>query len=590
MNDETPYFFELSQPEHRTIAENVAVPTPVLRLEPVDNDKGENGTIEFNIINGNDDNYFVIRRALGDNLESTTWILCLVKELDFDQGQAPRFFNLTIEIFDMGEPQLSFEQIIMINVLDLQDEPPTFPVTSVSLLIPENHPIGSQYPFASITASNSAQVQGDIFYSLSSENTDLSSENTDSADMKAYVNSTIGVNAVTGEIFLKRPLDFDGNAADPLTIRFYLESFNPSINDGDNVHIMLTIEDVNDETPVLDKCTLSFNGKPCLSGPTVEIMEHLDSTFEIWLYVSDRDINQTNKDLSVNESIVTSSDPTVTGLNIRTLNFDTFFSLIVVSITQSLNREMTPNFTLSINFSNSAVPYLTGSTTVHVNVLDINDNSPQFIQPTYSIRVAEGAPLGKDVLTVVAHDEDKGENGVIRYLIQSVDNPEAQEWFSLSPTTGTLNVASVYINYNTVGGRVLLTVTAMDGGNSSLSDSATIDIEISPTITFPPNSYVRYDQIDIVHSEDYSIYLELRTKSRQGILFFQQGDSSEDMVLLEIKRGLLRYQHGSNLSVGSDILVNDNKLYSVWIERQKEVCKAVRFIRVFFRIKMAITL
>lgn len=550
VNDEIPRFFALSQPEIRSISENVQVPTPVLRLEPIDSDSGENGTFVFDITNGNEGEYFSIDRALGDSEESTTRILFLVKTLDFEQQNTQRSFNLTITIHDMGEPPLSFEQVITINLLNLQDEPPTFPVTSITFMVREDHPTGSQHPFANVTASNSAQVQGDIFYTLSND-----------SDSFETVSNLIGVNEVTGGIILKQSLDCD-DSQHPQRISFYIDAFNPSINAGDNVYVEVHCEDVNDEYPEIVACL------ECHNDNEIDIVEHLNSSFSFTIQMSDKDRSPDFKDIGDDIEII-SSDVHISNLLTEVRNFR---SASFISFTlDPLDRELSPNFTLFLTLSNSAEPYLSVSTTININVLDINDNIPKFSQDVYFLRIAEGVPIGKVVFTFEAYDGDEGTNGMVTYLIESVDNLEAQDWFNLSADNGTLSIASGDIDYNVVSGRVRLSVTARDGGNVSLSSSATIEIEISPTITFSPNSYIEYDQFDVINSEDYSIYLEIRTKRTEGIIFFQHGVNAEDLVSLEIQSGYLHYQHGSNHTTNNDMLVTDNKWYSVLVERQKEV-------------------
>lgn len=59
-------------------------------------------------------------------------------------------------------------------------------------------------------------------------------------------------------------------------------------------------------------------------------------------------------------------------------------------------------------------PRLTGTATVIVNVLDLNDNTPKFEQNYYSATVEENQPNGTFVVTVEASDNDNGKNGEIK--------------------------------------------------------------------------------------------------------------------------------------------------------------------------------
>uniref|UniRef100_A0A4W6CNL5 FAT atypical cadherin 3a n=1 Tax=Lates calcarifer TaxID=8187 RepID=A0A4W6CNL5_LATCA len=57
---------------------------------------------------------------------------------------------------------------------------------------------------------------------------------------------------------------------------------------------------------------------------------------------------------------------------------------------------------------------------VRVTIEDANDNTPTFAQSSYEIFVNESVPVGTNVLTVSAVDQDKGENGYITYSISSL--------------------------------------------------------------------------------------------------------------------------------------------------------------------------
>lgn len=57
---------------------------------------------------------------------------------------------------------------------------------------------------------------------------------------------------------------------------------------------------------------------------------------------------------------------------------------------------------------------------VRVTIEDANDDTPTFDQSSYEVLVNESVPIGTNVLTVSAVDEDKGENGYITYSISSL--------------------------------------------------------------------------------------------------------------------------------------------------------------------------
>ncbi|KAL3310438.1 long-chain fatty acid transporter fat1, partial [Cichlidogyrus casuarinus] len=89
-------------------------------------------------------------------------------------------------------------------------------------------------------------------------------------------------------------------------------------------------------------------------------------------------------------------------------------------------------------------PQNTGITTVVVNILDVNDNSPQFVYPNgsatrkffVSFREREGFPITR----LVAVDSDSEENGRVTY---SISKGNERGLFQLLPETGDLVVAKL---------------------------------------------------------------------------------------------------------------------------------------------------
>lgn len=74
---------------------------------------------------------------------------------------------------------------------------------------------------------------------------------------------------------------------------------------------------------------------------------------------------------------------------------------------------------------------------VEIEILDLNDNAPEFEVDLYNISIVENLPTGFSVLQVMAIDRDQGENAEFYYNISKEDPKEA---FSIDPRTGWLTV------------------------------------------------------------------------------------------------------------------------------------------------------
>lgn len=549
INDEVPHFSNLVQPHTVQVVENLAAPAPLLRLEPIDDDSGVNGTANFSIISG-DTNYFMIMKAEGDTSDTATRLLFLQRELDFEVHN--RIFNLIIRISDMGSPSNQvFDQQIVIVVNNSRDEPPTFPTSRFVFQVPENHPVGITHPFANVTAANSHEVLGSIFYYLCEE----------SGCQRSGPDGVILVNEVTGDLYLNQSLDY--SAAQEY--RFYVEATNPSTGASQNAFVQVMVEDVNDHAPYFT-CSNNPALLPCppadspdyprLTGTNFSIVEN-EPTNKTRLLLETHDDDQTNanKDFEVNIT----SEPHIN------VSFQDIGTFVLIRIDQKLDRELTPDITIMVTIRNTASPQLSSTAVLRVHVEDLNDNTPIFTQTLYKAYISEGSPVGKQVATVEAYDSDTDENGEVSYRITAVNKAAAESWFQISPT-GVISVAVDDIDYRAVQGVVVLNVTATDNGEEPLSSTSLVEVEIVPAMTFSARSYQAFANYNLATAQDLdSVYLEFQTSSSYGVLLHHQGDFT---LGLEEKRVVFR--HGGTPLI-NHVSITDNVWYSVLLENAEQV-------------------
>ena len=91
----------------------------------------------------------------------------------------------------------------------------------------------------------------------------------------------------------------------------------------------------------------------------------------------------------------------------------------MISINKSLDREDIPFYTLVIQATDKGTPPLTETVTVNITLLDINDNSPQFTESSFSVIVSESLATGSRFLNITATDADIGDNALLTYSIMS---------------------------------------------------------------------------------------------------------------------------------------------------------------------------
>ena len=61
-------------------------------------------------------------------------------------------------------------------------------------------------------------------------------------------------------------------------------------------------------------------------------------------------------------------------------------------------------------------PSLTGTATVNIEVLDINDNTPRFNSNNFQFMIYENQPIGTPIGNVSASDRDSGSNAEVCYI------------------------------------------------------------------------------------------------------------------------------------------------------------------------------
>jgi hypothetical protein len=96
----------------------------------------------------------------------------------------------------------------------------------------------------------------------------------------------------------------------------------------------------------------------------------------------------------------------------------------LITTTQELDREVQEHFLLKVSTEDRGVKPKTATTTVSIQLLDVNDNAPKFSLQEYSVNVSESLPTRKSFFSkALASDPDKGENGTISYhLITGYEN------------------------------------------------------------------------------------------------------------------------------------------------------------------------
>uniref|UniRef100_A0A8C1LPE8 Protocadherin alpha subfamily C, 2 n=1 Tax=Cyprinus carpio TaxID=7962 RepID=A0A8C1LPE8_CYPCA len=141
-----------------------------------------------------------------------------------------------------------------------------------------------------------------------------------------------------------------------------------------------------------------------------------------------------------------------------------------------LDREKQSVIPLVLTAIDGGKPAKTGTLSVIVNVIDINDNKPVFSKPLYKIKVRENVSVGTRIFSLTASDLDEGTNSDIIYSIAEHGNIKKQNLFIVVPETGDI-VVKGQIDHE-INAAIELRVQARDKGSPPKSTQCKVLIEV----------------------------------------------------------------------------------------------------------------
>ncbi|XP_060910550.1 protocadherin-17-like isoform X2 [Labrus mixtus] len=144
---------------------------------------------------------------------------------------------------------------------------------------------------------------------------------------------------------------------------------------------------------------------------------------------------------------------------------------------RSFNYEQTKSFEFKVLAKDGGSPHMESTSTVRVNVLDVNDNLPVIILPillndTAEIPVPRNVGIGYIIATVKAVDHDHGESGHLTYEITEGNDDHL---FEMDPVGGEVRTAHAL--WEEVAPVVELVVKVTDHGKPPLSAVAKLIIK-----------------------------------------------------------------------------------------------------------------
>ncbi|XP_004643966.1 protocadherin alpha-2 [Octodon degus] len=286
--------------------------------------------------------------------------------------------NLLLVATDGGKPGLTGTVCILIKVLDVNDNEPTFDRSVYKVQLSENTTNGTLV--IKVNASDTDEgSNSEIVYSLSS-------------DASSNVHMKFKINPSSGEIRTRGKLDYEETKSYEIQV-IASDRGTPSMSGHCKISVKLV--DINDNTPEVSITSLSL-----------PIQENAPlGTVIALISVSDRDSG-------INGQVTCTLTPHIPFKLVST--FKNYYSLVLDS---TLDREIFSDYEVVVTARDGGSPPLSASATVSVEVADVNDNAPVFAQPEYTVFVKENNPPGSHIFTVCARDADAQENALVSYSL-----------------------------------------------------------------------------------------------------------------------------------------------------------------------------
>uniref|UniRef100_A0A673XK14 Cadherin 2, type 1, N-cadherin (neuronal) n=1 Tax=Salmo trutta TaxID=8032 RepID=A0A673XK14_SALTR len=162
-----------------------------------------------------------------------------------------------------------------------------------------------------------------------------------------------------------------------------------------------------------------------------------------------------------------------------------------LSVTKPLDREHISNFHLRAHAVDLNGNQIENPIDIVINVIDMNDNRPEFTHTIYNGSVPEGSKPGSFVMTVTSVDKDdpKTANGMLRYKIisQNPESPSSNMFTINNKTGGIITVAAGLDREKVPQYTLIIQATDMEGNPTyGLSNTATAIIRITDVNDNPP--------------------------------------------------------------------------------------------------------
>ncbi|KAM4621831.1 protocadherin beta-16-like [Polymixia lowei] len=435
-NDNAPVF---SQTLYKaSLPENSPLDTVVITVSATDADEGVNGDVMYELDHVSENsNVFSLDQQTGE--------VRVNGQINYEEESS---YEIRISAKDgLG---LASYSTLMIDITDVNDNPPVIYLKSVTNSIPENVPRGTEVAIINVQDRDSenngrarCSIQQNVPFKLV-------------PSIKNYYSLV-----TTSELDREQVSDYN------ITITATDEG-SPPLSSSKSVQ--LSVADVNDNPPVFEEQSYSAhvteNNKP---GSTLCSVTARDPDWR-----QNGTVNYYLLPGEVNDALVSSY---------ISVNGDTG----VIHAVRSFDYEQFRSFKVHVMARDNGSPPLSSNVTVSVFITDINDNSPQILYPApegnsfMTELIPRAAHGGSIVSKVIAVDADSGQNAWLSYHIVKSTDPGL---FTIGLHSGEIRAQRDISESDSM--KQNLIVSVKDNGQTSLSTTCVMYLLISDNLAEVP--------------------------------------------------------------------------------------------------------
>ncbi|XP_036060664.1 protocadherin beta-18-like [Onychomys torridus] len=468
VNDNAPEFermlYEVQVPE------NSPVESLVIKVSATDLDTGINGEISYSFPRVSRDVWetFKIHPISGE--------VHLKALLDFEVIQS---YTINVQAIDGGS--LSGKSAIIVQVIDVNDNPPEIVFTSLMSPIPENCLSEMVVAVFSVRDQDSGD-NGRMMCSIQ--------------DNLPFLLKPTFKNFYT--LVTENPLDRESRAEYNITVTV-TDKGTPTLTTQQTITVQ--VADVNDNVPTFTQTSYTLfvqeNNSPTLHIGTISATD-----------------SDSGSNAHITYSLLPTQDPQLALDSLISINADSgqLFAL------RALDYEALQTFEFHVGATDQGSPALSSQALVRVLVLDANDNDPFVLYPLQNASapctelLPRAAEPGYLVTKVVAVDRDSGQNAWLSFQLIKATEPGL---FSVWAHNGEVRTSRLLSERDAPKHRLLLLVK--DNGDPPRSASVTLHVLLVDGFSQP---YLPLPEVarDPVHEEDaLTLYLVIALASVSSI-------------------------------------------------------------------------